>query len=163
MHMRDTAFLAALLYAVNPAKAQQATVGRSSAVAHRIAVAAHDLPRGTVLSAADISWTDDSAAVASGRMFTRSTTGKVSAVTPGWVTRRLIRAGEPLDEPGVSRPDLVTTGDPVDVVYRDEGIMIKLHGVAVGSGAQGDEVYVKLDTRRRLRGVIESANTIRIL
>lgn len=157
--MRDTAFLAALLYAVNPAKAQQTT----QAVAHRIAVASHDLPRGAVLSAADISWTDDTAAIASGRTFTRSKTGKVSAVAPGWVTRRPIRAGEPLAEPGVSRPDLVTSGDAVDVVYHDEGITIKLRGTAIGSGAQGDEVYVKLDNRRRLRGVVETANTIRIL
>jgi flagella basal body P-ring formation protein FlgA len=159
MHMRDTAFLAALLYAVNPAKAQHAT----QAVAHRIAIAAHDLPRGTVLSAADISWTDDSAAVATARSFTRSKAGKVSAVAPGWVTRRPIRAGEPLAEPGVSRPDLVTSGDEVDVVYDDDGVSIKLRGIAIGNGAQGDPVYVKLDNRRRLRGVVESASTVRIL
>ena len=130
---------------------------------HRIAIAAHDLPRGTILSAADISWTDDSATVATTRTLTRSKTGKESVVAPGWITRRPIRAGEPLIEPGVSRPDLVTSGDEVDVVYTDAGVSLKLRGIAIGNGAQGDHVYVKLDNRRRLRGVVESASTVRIL
>jgi flagellar basal body P-ring formation protein FlgA len=157
MNMRDTAFLAALLYAVHPAKAQSS---RTQSIADRVAVAAHDLPRGTVLSAADISWTTDSVAQ---RAPVRTSKRKVSPVAPGWVVRRNIRAGEPLNEPGVARPDLIATGDQVDVVYHDDGISIKLRGTAVGSGAQGDEIYVKLDNRRRLRGVVESVNTVRIL
>lgn len=157
MNMRDTAFLAALLYAAHPAKAQSP---RTQSIADRVAVAAHDLPRGTVLSAADISWTTDSVAQ---RAPVRTNKRKVSPVSPGWVARRNIRAGEPLNEPAVARPDLVVTGDHVDVVYYEDGISIKLRGTAVGSGAQGDEIYVKLDNRRRLRGVVESVNTVRIL
>jgi flagella basal body P-ring formation protein FlgA len=140
------------LYAAHPAKAQS--------IADRIAVAAHDLVRGTVLSATDITWTADS--VAPHRLI-RNSAKKVSAVAPGWIVRRNIRAGEPLNEPSVSRPDLVSTGDLVDVVYHDDGVSIKLRGTAVGSGAKGDEIYVKLDNRRRLRGVVEGANTVRIL
>lgn len=159
MHMRDTAFLAALLYAVNPAKAQQV----AARVAQRIAIAAHDLPRGAVLSATDISWVEDTSSAKVRAVGRTNASSKVSSVAPGWVARRPIRAGEPLNEPGVGRPDLVTAGDPVDVVYDDEGVRVKLRGIAVGNGAQGDPIYVKLDNRRRLHGVVENTHTVRIL
>jgi flagella basal body P-ring formation protein FlgA len=132
----------------------------------RVAVAARDLARGAVIEAADIAYTSDSATIASwGRGFARPNNGvrgNSQSVAAGWVTRRAIRAGEPLIEPSVTRPDLVRAGDPVDVIYIDEGIRIKLSGVAVGNGSKGDEIYVKLDNRRRLRGVIDNAHTVRI-
>jgi len=161
MRMHDTAFLAALMSAAIPAKAQQTQhtpLPRPDSMP-RVAVAAHDLSRGTVLSATDITWTTDSLTT---RAVTRSAR-LATSVAPGWIVRRNIRAGERLDEPGVGRPDLVVSGDPVDVIYLDEGVSIKLRGTAIGSGAQGDAVYVKLDNRRRLRGVVTRTNTVRIL
>lgn len=116
-------------------------------------VAAHDLARGTVLAAADIQWTDSIRIDFPGR----------DSLRAGWVARRPFRAGEVLEPPGVSPPDLVSSGDVVNVIYTAPGVALTLRGTAVGSGAMGDEVYVRLDNRRRLRGVVAGANTVRVM
>jgi len=121
--------------------------------AGRTPVAAHDLARGTMLAAGDIAWTDSIIVNFPER----------DSIQAGWVARRPFRAGEVLEPPGVSRPDLVTSGDAVNVIYSANGVSITLRGTAVGSGAQGDEVYVRLDNRRRLRGVVAGANTVRVM
>lgn len=170
MHMQDVAFLAALMGAI-PASAvaqgahgaralppAEATVAVALASrptgrgAPRVPVAAHDIARGAVLRPGDIAWSDTTA-VEPGEHFD---------VQPGWVARRPFHTGDPLAEPGVARPDLVTTGDVVDVVYRGGGVAIRVRGTAVGSGAAGDVVYVRLDNRRRLRGVVDGAHTVRV-
>ena len=121
--------------------------------AGRTPVAAHDLARGTVLTATDIAWTDSITVDFPAR----------DSVQAGWVARRPFLAGQVLEPPGVSRPDLVSSGDAVNVIYSASGVSISLRGTAVGSGAQGDEVYVRLDNRRRLRGVVAGANTVRVM
>jgi flagella basal body P-ring formation protein FlgA len=148
--MRNAAFLAALACLTTTARAQSA----------RTPVASRDLMRGTVLSAADIAWTDSASSA--------QTTGENAArdaarVSAGWVARRNIRAGEILEAPSVSQPDLVSSGDAVDVVYSAPGVTIRVRGTAVGSGARGDEVYVRLDNRKRLRGIVAAANTVRVM
>lgn len=122
---------------------------------HRVAIATHDLARGTVLSDADMKWTDTTGIAANSSDTVR--------ITAGWVARRSIRTGEILREPGVSRPDMVTSGDAVDVVYSTPEVTISVRGTAIGSGGQGDPVYVKLDNRKRLRGVVTAANTVRVM
>lgn len=150
MKMQDAAFLAALMCAAQSARAQGTGHGLA-----RVPVASRDLTRGVVLSHTDIRWADTTASVV--------TSAGADSVTEGWIARRNIRAGEILREPGVSRPDLVTTGDAVDVVYSAPGITIKIRGTAIGSGAEGDEVYVRLDNRKRLRGVVAGVNTVRVM
>ncbi|HEV2642839.1 MAG TPA: flagellar basal body P-ring formation chaperone FlgA [Candidatus Elarobacter sp.] len=145
MHKHNAAFLAALMCVTHGARAQ-------SAPRLRVPVAARDLARGNVLSASDIAWADTSLATA-GR----------TVVTPGWIARRAIRAGEVLREPSVSRPDLVASGNAVDVIYTVPGVTIKVRGTAVGNGAEGDEVFVKLENRKRLRGIVAGANTVRVM
>jgi flagella basal body P-ring formation protein FlgA len=129
------------------AHAQSATPAQSA----RAARAARDLPRGTMLTATDIRWTKV------------DSTAPATEVAPGWVTRRTFREGELLRAPGVSRPDLVASGDAVDVVYARDGVTIKLQGTAVGNGAQGDAVYVKLTNRKRLRGVVAGPQFVKVL
>ena len=125
----------------------------SSARGIRTPVAARDLARGTVLAAADITWSDSVQAHAGAR----------DSVQVGWVARRSFRTGEVLEAPGVTPPDLVSSGDVVNVIYMAPGVAITVRGTAVGSGAKGDEVYVRLDNRRRLRGVVAAANTVRVM
>lgn len=155
MHMQDAAFLAALMGAAvtvpAAARSQSLSTGDGNAT-RRTPVAAHDIARGAVLGAGDIAWSDT----------VRVVRGALT-VAPGWVARRPFRAGEPLSEPGVSRPDLVRTGDAVDVVYSAAGVTIRVRGTAIGNGADGDEVYVRLENRRRLRGVVAGANTVRVM
>lgn len=138
--------LAALLGLSAPARAQKP----------RTPVAAHDLARGAILTVADIAWSDSVRAPE----WTRENGMQVTA---GWVVRRNIRQGEALVAPSVSQPDLVTSGTPVDVVYSVPGVSIKVRGTAVGSGGLGDEVYVRLDNRKRLRGTVAGANTVRVM
>lgn len=149
MLKHNAAFLAALMCCAHAARAQ------SPAGRNRIPVAARDLTRGMVLSASDIRWTDTT--------LTDGSTPEAANVAPGWVARRLIHAGEILQEPGVEKPDLVRAGDAVDVIYSTPGVAIRVRGTAVGRGGKGDEVYVRLDNRRRLHGIIAGPNTVKVM
>lgn len=150
MQKHNAAFLAALMCVVHSAHAQ--SISRSTI---RIPVAARDLVRGTILSSSDIKWADTT--------LTDGSTPEAANVAPGWVARRVIRSGEILREPGVAKPDLINAGDAVDVIYSTPGVAIRLRGTAIGRGSKGDEVYVKLDNRRRLHGVIAGPNTVRVM
>lgn len=150
MQKHNAAFLAALMCVVHSARAQSAN--RSTI---KIPVATRDLMRGTVLSSSDITWSDTT--------LSDGSTPEAANVAPGWVARRVIRAGEILREPGVQKPDMVTAGDAVDVIYSMPGVSIKVRGTAIGRGAKGDEVYVKLDNRRRLHGIVAGPNTVRVM
>ncbi len=147
--------IATVICATQAARAQSTTASASTSASTRVAIATRDLARGNVLAATDMNWVD--------------TTG-VSAISldtahvaAGWVARRGIRTGEILRQPGVSRPDLVSNGDAVDVVYSAPGVSIKVRGTAIGSGGEGEQVYVRLDNRKRLRGVVAGANTVRVM
>lgn len=150
MQKHNAAFLAAVMCVVHSARAQGANRGTA-----RIPVAARDLVRGTILSQADINWSDTT--------LTDGSTPDAAPVAAGWVARRVIHAGEILREPGVAKPDLVNAGDPVDVIYWTPGVTIRVRATAIGRGRMGDEVYVKLDNRRRLHGVISGPNTVRVM
>jgi flagella basal body P-ring formation protein FlgA len=161
MKMHDAAFLTALMCVATPgAHAQSSQMAQRSAQSTvQIPIAAHDLARGDVLTIADIAWTDTLASViANGSTFRNG-----EHVAAGWVARRRIREGEILREPSVSRPDLVSIGDEVDVIYVAPGVKVKVHGTAVGSGADGDEVYVKLENRKRIRCIVTGINTVRVM
>ena len=151
MQKQNVAFLAALMCFVHSARAQ--SPGRDT---NKIPVAARDITRGAVLSSSDIKWTDTT-------LTDGSTPTAAVDVAPGWVARRVIRAGEILQEPGVTKPDLVNAGDAVEVIYSTPGVAIRVRGTAVGRGSKGDEVYVRLDNRRRLRGIIAGPNTVRVM
>lgn len=148
------------LYGATPAQATSTSAmtpaspaSPSTSRAGRTPVAAHEIARGAVLAAAAIAWSDS----------VQARSGARDSVEAGWVARRTFRTGEVLEAPGVSPPDLVSSGDVVNVIYTAPGIALTLHGTAVGSGAKGDEVYVRLDNRRRLRGVVAAANTVRVM
>jgi flagellar basal body P-ring formation protein FlgA len=128
------ALLVAIAFA-SPAAAQTAS----------IPVAARDLPRGVALAAADIASADPAAA---------------SRV--GWVTRRVIREGEPLREPAVSPPLLVSAGDEVQVVWSDGALELRVKGRATNSATAGGRVSVRVDTTRRFEGVAVGAGLVRI-
>jgi flagella basal body P-ring formation protein FlgA len=101
-------------------------------------VAARDIARGTVLSTDDITVTDTLR----------------SSVVPGWIARRLIRAGEPLRAPAVAPPSLVKSGESVRFRVRRGDVSLLFRGTALSSGALGDTIVVRLDVRRRYRGVV---------
>lgn len=140
----------ALVCSVHSARAQDTPTRATT----RVAIATRDLTRGNVLTETDMKWTDTTGV---------ASPSDTARITAGWIVRRSIRAGEILREPGVSRPDMVSNGDAVDVIYSAPGISIKVRGTAIGSGAQGEQVYVRLDNRKRLRGVVAGVNTVRVM
>jgi flagella basal body P-ring formation protein FlgA len=150
MQKHNAAFLAALMCVVHTARAQS-----SGQRTTRIPVAARDIMRGTILSSSDIKWADTT--------LSDGSVPEAASVSPGWIARRVIHVGEILREPGVVKPDLISAGDVVDVVYSTPGVAIKMRGTAIGRGHKGDEVYVKLDNRRRLRGIIAGPHTVRVM
>jgi flagellar basal body P-ring formation protein FlgA len=148
MQKHNAAFLAALMCCVHSARAQATAKGM-------VPIAARDLARGAVLSIGDIRWADTT--------LSDGTTPEAASVAPGWVAHRVIHTGEILQEPSVAQPDLVRAGDAVDVIYATPGVAIRVRGTAVGRGGKGDEVSVRLDNRRRLRGIIAGPNTVRVM
>jgi flagella basal body P-ring formation protein FlgA len=131
----------------NPAAANPETTATSSGRAGRDPdpgpAAARDLPRGITLTEADIVRGGDPALTAT----------NADGVGEGWVTRRLIAAGEPLRRPAVAPPVWVVTGESVQVLYRVGSVEARLRGTAMGSASKDERVLVRIDTRRRVEGV----------
>lgn len=142
----------------------------------RIAIAAHEIARGVVLAPADIEY------VRSERVpdrVTRNSTAPadcgpaplsdcptvrpaLSDTLVGWMTRRLIAAGEPLRAPAVTPPQLVKSGDVVDVVYQGNGVLITMRGRATRSAALGERLTVRMDNQRKLEATVVAAGRVRV-
>ena len=138
------AFLAILSIGAAPAGAQ----------IRRVAVATHQIARGTTLSAGDIELRDST--VRSGALV------DTAEVVPGWVTRRVINAGEILRAPAVEPPNLVTANQPVAVEWVDQNIRLTLRGTATRNAAIGSRVTVRMDNGRRVDGTVVAPGRVRI-
>ena len=121
-------------------------------VERSVPVATRVLARGVTLSPADYQVT-----VAVVRTALRTAT----AADSGWVTRRPIAAGEPLVEPAVGPPALVTAGQPVHFVAEAGGVHLSVRGTAATTGALGDRIWVRMDSGRRLRGLVTAPGIVR--
>mgnify|MGYP006284635639 CR=1 FL=1 len=78
----------------------------------------------------------------------------------GWVAQRRIRPGEVLARPALRPPDLVVSGRPVEIRWARNGVEVTMEGKAAGSGALGEEVFVRTGTGERLRGVVRGPGTV---
>ncbi len=124
-------------------------VSQTAAQANAPAVprATRDLGRGHALSAADI-WTESTEAQGPQRI--------------GWITRRTIRAGEPLHAPAVAPPPLVRAGEPVSVRLMAADVMVAREGTAMMTGALGDRVRIRFAGQYSLTGVVAGPSDVRI-
>jgi flagella basal body P-ring formation protein FlgA len=120
-------------------------------VERTVPVAARALPRGATLSPTD--YTIMAAVV-------RPALKTAAAAESGWVTRRPVTAGEPLIEPAVGPPALVTSGQLVSFIAEREGIRLAIRGTAATSGSLGDRVWVRVEAGRRLRGFVTAPATV---
>lgn len=110
-----------------------------------VRVATRTLPRGAALQQ-----TDMATAV---RLVRRgSAEGRVPQV--GWITRRVIRAGEVLAAPAVTPPPTIALGASVDFIVTRGGIQISLPATAAFSATLGDTVAVRLGSQRRATGIV---------
>src|SRR5690606_30298771 len=80
----------------------------------------------------------------------------------GWVTRRVVQAGEELRAPTIAPPNLVTAGETVQLLWRQGSLELRVRGRAMGSAAEGERVLVHVDSRRRLEGVAVAPRLIRV-
>ncbi|MCC6316095.1 MAG: flagellar basal body P-ring formation protein FlgA [Gemmatimonadaceae bacterium] len=113
-----------------------------------VAVATRRLARGTVLTTADFTIT---------RAMVR---GVDSLARAGWVTRRVIEAGEVLRRPAVAPRPMVVAGQPVLFVMEEPGLRLTLDGRAVGAGELGDQVAVRLGANRTVEGTVTGAGEV---
>ncbi len=141
------------------------TVGRGlagfaiPAASDTIVVAARDLPRGTVLRAADIEVvvTDGETAAS---VVAKSANSINDLPTAGWVVRRLVHKGEPLRAPAVAPPVLIPAGSPVSLVWEVGELRVTRTGTAVGAAYAGETVTVRVDAKRRFTGIAKAAGTV---
>ena len=120
----------------------------------RVPVATHQIARGATLSADDIELRDST--------MRSGVPVDTNEVAPGWVTRRVINAGEILRAPAVEPPNLVTANQPVAVEWVDQNIRLTLRGTATRNAAIGTRVTVRMDNGRRIDGTVVGAGRVRI-
>jgi flagella basal body P-ring formation protein FlgA len=120
----------------------------------QVAVAKHALARDVVLGDGDIAM---SSAVLWGAP---QDSTELPAV--GWVTHRVIAAGEQLREPAVTKPALVKAGDGVSIEWRRGTVALSMRGTAAGSASLGERVWVRTASGHRLQGVVAAPALVRI-
>jgi flagella basal body P-ring formation protein FlgA len=133
--------------AVTPGSPTQAPLG----VERRVPVAAHSIARGVMVSPADYQIS---------AVIVRAALRNAVAAESGWVTRRPVAAGEALIEPAVGPPALVTAGQAVNFVAEAGSVRLSIRGTAATAGALGDRVWVRMDSGRRLRGLVTAPATV---
>jgi len=118
--------------------------------------AARALPRGYTLTVEDLVYGEAAAPTDDRPPPTDDQPG------PGWVTRRAVRAGEVLREPAVAPPPVVRAGEPVEAVWAEDGIEVRIRGTALGTAAAGQRVAVRTENRKRIEGVAVAPGEVRI-
>lgn len=107
-------------------------------------VAARDLTVGARLEAGDIAWRE------------RTTWGppRDAATVPGggppeagWIVRRPLAAGEPIEWPAVAPPLAVEAGQPVTLVWNQGGVRVSRAGIAMNGAMRGGWVQVRVNGR----------------
>ena len=141
----------AALGAQTPVVAAASPVAPAPGIDRSVPVAARPLPRGASLTAAD--WQILTVTV-------RQSLRTAAAAESGWVTRRFVAAGEPLIEPAVGPPALVTAGQPVTYVAGSDGVHLTIRGTAATAGSLGQLVWVRVDAGRRLRGLVTAPGIV---
>lgn len=108
-------------------------------------VAAHALVRGVALAREDITLAADARCDA---------TALAADSLVGRVTRRVMRAGEPLREPAIVPAPLIAEGDSVRFVLVQGGVRLTMNGTATAPALRGEQLWVRLGAKRLLRGVV---------
>ena len=147
---RFASMYACSLYAATFVVAPVAALGAQQSASY-IAVAARALPRGTVLTAGDI---------ASAPAPSLGAVPAESPVAAGWVTRRMVRAGEALRAPAVAPAPLFAANHPVRFVVKRAGFQMSIDGVALVAASLGDTVPVRLGAKRRMTGVVSGPDEV---
>ena len=107
--------------------------------------ATRDLPRGTIIAAADI----------------RADSVDITRLT-GWETRRMVKEGEALKAPAVAAPTLVAANAPVTLEVTVSGVRITRAATALARGTMGERIPVRLDAQRTVTAIVSGPATVRL-
>jgi flagellar basal body P-ring formation protein FlgA len=73
----------------------------------------------------------------------------------GMQMRKQVRAGQPLRNADLAKPDLVQRDQNVTLIYESAGLYLTIRGKAIENGAEGDVVNVlNLQSKRTVSGVV---------
>jgi flagella basal body P-ring formation protein FlgA len=117
-----------------------------------VPVAATTLSRGQTLGSEDLEYHE--------LIHWGPSIGYPEMAEPGWVAQRRIDAGDVLTRPGVRPPLMVVSGRPVQLIWSSGPLKISLAGTAVGSGSEGETVFVRTEEGKRMSGVITGPGTV---
>lgn len=78
----------------------------------------------------------------------------------GWIAQRRLEAGDALTTPGVKPPQMVVSGQPVQLLWSSGSLKISMMGRAAGSGALGQRVYVRTEDGHRMSGIVTGPGTV---
>jgi len=118
----------------------------------RVAVATHAIARGAVITANDFAYRDSTMILAS----------DTAHVESGWVSRRMIAAGEVLRAPAVEPPSLVAANQSVAVEWNDQNVRLTMRGIATRNASLGSRVNVRMDSGRRVEATVIGVGRVRI-
>jgi len=122
-----------------------------------VPVLSESLPRETILTAADLEIREQ---VITSRAADLITDRRQLI---GMALRRPLAAGAPLYRGSVARPRIVERGQTVTLVAGGEGFEVRMQGKAMGSGAEGDRLWVtNASSGRRLEGIILADGSVRV-
>lgn len=122
----------------------------------RVAVATRTIARGVTLGAGDVAYRDSTLSS------TRSVVADSSPVAAGWVTRRVIAAGEVLRAPAVEPPTAVSANQSVAVEWSDRNVRLTMRGIATRNAPVGSRVSVRMESGRRVETTVVGAGRVRL-
>ena len=81
----------------------------------------------------------------------------------GWITRRVIRAGEPLHPPAIGRRPLVASGDSVNAHVVVGPVVVIRPATTLMHGLEGDTLRIRLHRGPARLAVVIDQRTVRLL
>ena len=82
----------------------------------------------------------------------------------GLAARRSVRAGQPLRQSDLMKPEVVQKGETVTLQYQVPGIVLSMRGKALETGAEGDMVSVlNVESKRTVQGLVTGPGRVTIL
>lgn len=81
----------------------------------------------------------------------------------GMAARRPLRAGQPVRDGDLMRPELVQRNETVTLIYEVPGIVLTMRGIAQEAGAEGDVISVmNQQSKRIVQGTVSGAGRVTV-
>jgi len=122
----------------------------------RYLVAARDIAAGERLSDSDVRWERGDLTAFNGNAIT-------AKLASGTVARQRLTSGTPLQARHLRTEALIQRGEQVTVESRGRGFMVTRQGEALAAGALGEEIAVRLDRHRQVKGRVSGRGRVAAL